>query len=241
MIGLLGVVAGSDCERIRDGLVAQPANAASSLTYVLVGAGILVRVVRRDVRRGEAGVALGLAAIGLGIGSIAFHGPDGSLGRFVHDLSIAVALIVIAASDLALLGRPARLPAILAAGATATILAVAPDAANAVSVALALAVAALELLVLRGPARMGARTVPEALRVRISRLHRVAYSVALGALAVGAAVNLLGRTNASLCGPDSLWQPHALWHVLTAVALGACSIPALDRLPRAITAPAVDD
>ena len=40
---------------------------------------------------------------------------------------------------------------------------------------------------------------------------------AVVALALGAAANVLSRTGAPLCRPDSLLQGHALWHVLTAV------------------------
>jgi hypothetical protein len=43
---------------------------------------------------------------------------------------------------------------------------------------------------------------------------------AVVALAVGAAVNVLSRTGAPLCRPDSLAQGHAVWHVLTAVGAG---------------------
>jgi hypothetical protein len=45
--------------------------------------------------------------------------------------------------------------------------------------------------------------------------------VALVALTAGAAVNVLTRTGAPLCDPESLVQGHAAWHVLTAVAVGA--------------------
>ncbi len=42
-------------------------------------------------------------------------------------------------------------------------------------------------------------------------------ALAIVALALGAVANVLGRTGAPLCRPDSLLQGHALWHVLTAV------------------------
>jgi hypothetical protein len=43
-------------------------------------------------------------------------------------------------------------------------------------------------------------------------------ALALAALAAAGLLNLLGRTGAPLCHPDSLAQPHAAWHVLTATA-----------------------
>jgi hypothetical protein len=53
-------------------------------------------------------------------------------------------------------------------------------------------------------------------------------ALALVALAAGAAINVLSRTGAPLCRPDSLAQGHALWHVLTAVGAAAwlCRWPA---------------
>jgi hypothetical protein len=51
--------------------------------------------------------------------------------------------------------------------------------------------------------------------------RRPATWVAGAALAAGAAVNVLTRTGAPGCRPDSLLQGHAAWHVLTAAALAA--------------------
>jgi hypothetical protein len=42
---------------------------------------------------------------------------------------------------------------------------------------------------------------------------------AAGCLAVAAVVHRASRTDRVLCRPDSLWQGHALWHVLVAVAV----------------------
>lgn len=50
--------------------------------------------------------------------------------------------------------------------------------------------------------------------------------VAGPALAVGLAAQVFGRTGGPWCRPDSLLQPHALWHVLTAGALWARSVGA---------------
>jgi hypothetical protein len=43
--------------------------------------------------------------------------------------------------------------------------------------------------------------------------------VAAALLGTATAVNLLSRTGDPLCNPDSLLQGHAVWHVLTALAL----------------------
>ena len=50
---------------------------------------------------------------------------------------------------------------------------------------------------------------------------RAGRVVMVAALAVGVTAYLLGRTGGPLCRPDSLLQPHALWHLLTAAAMAA--------------------
>jgi hypothetical protein len=58
-------------------------------------------------------------------------------------------------------------------------------------------------------------------------------AVALVAGATAMAANILTRTGAPLCRPDSLLQGHAAWHVLTAIALAAwLAPPAKPRPPR---------
>jgi hypothetical protein len=59
------------------------------------------------------------------------------------------------------------------------------------------------------------------------RAASVGYRLAAAALLAAAAANLLGRTGAPLCRPGSVFQLHALWHVLTAVALAAWARAAL--------------
>jgi WD40-like Beta Propeller Repeat len=149
---------GSDCEAVRDAVLGQPANALSSLAYV-VAAGVVVR------RGGPRGPGLALAAVGAG--SFLYHGPMPWGAEAVHNAAI-VALVVLTA---AAAWRRRALP--------------------------------------RPPA------------------------LAVVALAAAVSLNLLGRTGAPLCRPDSLAQPHAAWHVLTAVAAAAW----LTRWPRPVDPP----
>lgn len=55
------------------------------------------------------------------------------------------------------------------------------------------------------------------------RQHALPSPAALAVLAAatGLAVNVLTRTGAPLCRPDSLLQGHAAWHLLTALAAAA--------------------
>ena len=94
-------VAVADCERIRPGLVAQPVNTASSLAYCVAGAWILARR-PLSVRR----LALGLSAVAAGVGSVAYHGPGGRIGKGVHDSSAGA---LAAATSFAMLTPPTRI------------------------------------------------------------------------------------------------------------------------------------
>lgn len=77
-----GHVARGDCERVRPGLIAQPANTASSLALVAVAVPLWRRAVAAGDRRTQA-VAVSSALAGLG--SVAYHGPGGRAGRALHD------------------------------------------------------------------------------------------------------------------------------------------------------------
>jgi hypothetical protein len=82
----------ADCERIRCGVLAQRVNAGTSLAYTVAAAGMIVPAKRSG---GLHRVALILYAASLGavgIGSVAYHGPQPRWARRVHDGSIAASL-----------------------------------------------------------------------------------------------------------------------------------------------------
>ena len=108
---------GADCELVGEGWLAQPVNAWSSLAYV-VAAGFVAS------RRRDALALLGAAALVLvGVGSVAYHGPQPGWAEGVHDASIVGLL---AAVVLAVAGRRRRPPplavAALVAGAALYVL-----------------------------------------------------------------------------------------------------------------------
>ena len=201
---------GSDCERIGQGLLAQPANTLSSLAYVVAG----VLLLRRSLT-GRSGVRMmpmvyAVAVIGVGIGSAAFHGPMPAWGRFAHDLSIAAVLAFVIGYDVAL-ARGASANASLAmfvgiTGACAVVLAVAPDAGNALDAVLIAGAVVAEI----GASRSAAGRATADGRLWI---------VIVGVVTIGALLNAAGRTDAPLCEPGSPVQLHAVWHVLTAFVL----------------------
>jgi hypothetical protein len=97
--------------------------------------------------------------------------------------------------------------------------------------ALALALVGVGSVLYHGPMPPGAEVVHDASLVALPAAalavawRRRAFprppTAAVAAIAAGAVVNLLTRTGAPLCRPDSLLQGHALWHVLTAAGTGA--------------------
>jgi Ceramidase len=203
-------VGGSDCEHIGQGLLAQPANTLSSLTYVAAGLLLLGRALAGRPSTRLAPAVYAATVVGVGVGSAAFHGPMPAWGRFAHDLSIAAVVAVIIGYDVALVrGAPVRdglgVVGVLVA-ACAVVLAIWPDAANALDGILVAAAFVGEVAAVRS---LSGRATANSRR----------WIVGLAVLAIGALLNALGRTDAPLCDPDSAMQLHAVWHVLTAFVL----------------------
>jgi hypothetical protein len=175
-----------DCERLRDGLIAQPVNTASALALVAVGAWLVGRGLLAGPGRGPARpapdrrgasvcrIGFGLAVAAAGVGSVDYHGPGSSAARLLHDGTLYVVVGFVAWHEVARrVGRAGR----------------------------------------------AASWTPR---------RRAAYRAALAAAAAGAACWWLGRTASPVCDPDSLLQPHAVWHLLAAAALACWALAALE-------------
>jgi hypothetical protein len=182
--------------------VTQPANTASSLAYVAAGAVALAeaRLHPADLRPGTRAVGWSLVAVGLG--SVAYHGPGGVLGRWAHDASLLAMTGLIALSDLHHgRGTPP------AAAEIAAVTAVAGAAAHPRTSAAAQAVAAAGALVAE-------------VHRHLTEGHDDGRDVLAAAMfAAGLGLHVAGRTGRPLCRPDSPLQAHAAWHVLSAAAV----------------------
>lgn len=206
LLSTAATLALSDCERIHDGLLAQPVNALTSLAYVAAGAWVMQRGRRRgrDARRSYHWFGGTLVAVGLG--SIAFHGPGGATGNWLHDASIAVVPLLVLADLGAVRGRQLA----LGVSGVGGVVALAPAAGPAVAGSLSLAALVRQRWRPTGLLRTG--------------LQRRAAAVGGASLLGGAALNALGRTGGPWCNANSAWQPHGAWHVLTAVAIAALAV-----------------
>lgn len=185
-----------DCESIGPGLLSQPVNASTSLVLVLAGL-LLVR------RMSHPWVGAALAATG--IGSFLFHGPLAPGGMWVHDVTLAWLILVIAAQPWDW-GR--RAP-ILGLASLGVLFAFIPDIADGTTVAIF--VAALISLIVDDRTR--ATLLPVVL------------------LAVAAIIGRLGATGGPMCDPEAWVQPHGLWHIGAAVAVSWWAL-AYDRRAR---------
>lgn len=185
MLDVLAALGGTDCEGLRTGWLAQPANASSSLVYAGAGMWLLWRRRRAGaVAGGPVAGAIGLMAVGAG--SFAYHGPQPGWAAVGHDGAIAGLGLVLAASGVAVVRQSTSL------------------------------------------------------RRGLGRLV-VAWGWAAAWMVPASAAYLAGRTGAPLCDPVRLWQPHAAWHVLSALALAAAfagSAPLAQRTSRTPSMPA---
>ena len=161
MIDVILALAESDCEQLHAGWLAQPANAVSTLAFTVVGAWLLLGSRRVSTGRGAL-ISGGVAMVGAGVGSLAYHGPQPQWAHLVHDASVLAVVGLLA-------GRTVR------------------------------------LLVMPGTRRM----------------VLAAWRSAAPWIALAGGAYVAGRSGSPVCRPASLWQPHAAWHILSAVAIAA--------------------
>jgi hypothetical protein len=224
-------LATSDCERVGNGLLAQPVNTWSSLAFLAAGVAIAVLAARSTGRRLELFVfAAAVAAIAAG--GLLFHGVQWQASRWVHDVAIVAVLVFIGVFALAdILDRPT--PWLLAAyggilGGVAALLAIVPAATDVVSAVLVVAIVAWEILAYR-------HELPSIRKEGVTA-RRMARIAVLLALALAATAFLIGRSGGPLCDPGSAFQWHAVWHVLAALAMALYAYGAIEPHPVQVSA-----
>jgi hypothetical protein len=172
-----------DCETVATTVLGQPVNSLTTIAFLLAGA----LIIRRSNH-----LWVGIASIATGVGSFLFHGPMPPYADWVHDVTLAWLLLVVAGTGRSW-ERWAKLWGLLV---IAALLAV-PGTAEPLSIALAASAIALLVLEDRSFATLGPLTL----------------------LVLVALIGRLGATGGPLCDPDSVLQPHGLWHVGSAAAV----------------------
>lgn len=198
----------TDCEALGDGLLRQPANAISSLSFSVFGGLLLLAAGRSEARERRFRTVMGWLLIATGLGSFLYHGPQSTGSHFVHDVTFLCTIWVLAVMNgVGVSRRQERAGWIVAALGTvlaAAFLAVFPDWTNVLTT---VAVGALVLADLAGH--------------RSGRRAGRWYAASLLLLGAALAANILGRTGNPGCFADSLLQLHGLWHALAAAGITA--------------------
>ena len=196
----------ADCEVVDGWGFAQDVNAWSSLGYVVIGFVVVVVVVRRRLPVVFLAFA-GLAAIE-GVGSLLDHGTGGEVAQVLHDGALIAMLGFGAGWQV---GRLRNLGAAQVGAALGALL-----GASIGVVAGVAAVAVLTNAMVMGSVAIAAAAELLARR----RVGSPVWNAGLAtALIVAVATWMLGRGDSPLCGARSWAQPHALWHVLSALVL----------------------
>ena len=214
---LAGVAIGeTDCEGIHEGALAQPVNAITSFGYVAAGLALIVRGARRGRAESSSELIYGATLVAIGLGSVAFHGPQPAGSQFVHDVPIAAALLYIFLHNLERLGRVKNANGAFLVGLIPVVglFAATPALAQAVAAALAGAAIVTQVVVYRSNSDRG---------------FRRNAGLTAGLLTLAGLGYFFGRTGSVVCDPDSLFQIHGLWHLLSASAFMVWGFAAFDR------------
>ena len=84
---MMRALGASDCERLTDGVLAQPVNAVTGLALVVAGGWLISRGLRAPRDRVPP-IVFGASVAAAGVGSVLYHGPQPAHANAVHDLSI---------------------------------------------------------------------------------------------------------------------------------------------------------
>ncbi len=190
------VLAGTcDCETVGLDGIRQPVNALSSLGFFVAGALVLVQATRSHLR------VFGAALLTAGIASFVGHAAVRDWSHTFDSLGVKAVVLFLVIYPLT---RTRNVIAPYAAGLLLIWAAELAWPSTARPLLILLTTAAI-VINLSSPASRASRSM------RLGMVGLVAAAVAWW----------LGRSASFLCEPDSLLQPHALWHLLGAGALAA--------------------
>ena len=208
ILSLISAIGESDCEHIGQGFLAQPVNAFSSLAFVVFGIVMLFSIPQQQRTERVNRAIIGVLMIATGIGSVLFHGPQGSASHFLHDATILLTMIGIVTMNVAGLLRwtEQRVWVILGVVgvAASAILLIWPASTNIVA-----GIALVALI------------VQDIALHRVGSINRRWWIAAILVMAVALLFFVAGRTGSPFCDSASIFQGHALWHILAATAIWA--------------------
>jgi hypothetical protein len=216
------------CERIRTGMIKQPANTWSNLGFILCGLAILIWIGQSAAHgksanpmatQGGWSIVYGMAVVWLGPGSMFLHACQKQWGGVFDNLSMNMYLSWFLLYDLSrVFGGPSFAVALviwlLVNGALGAWIWLAPKFDKLGIIQFAVLIGLLLLVEILG---IGLGVIHPS----IGKIHRQVGWLIAGALIFGAAFGIwiyAGNSWSKACKPDSLLQGHAAWHLLGAVA-----------------------
>lgn len=202
------------CEAVRSGLIRQPANTWSSLAFVLVASWVAVRYFRSARNRPLSGSETGLFASSLvvvGLGSAFYHASLTFVGQVIDVAGMYLLATFILLHRLGPIWSVKAVPGVLGFAT-----------ANGVLMVLQVTTPSLRRVVF-------ALLLVTALVVewRASRAGRKWLATGAGLMAIAFAIWVADRMRFA-CDADSLFQGHAVWHGLGALA-AACLFKSYER------------
>jgi hypothetical protein len=204
------------CESIRPSLVRQPSNAASSLSFALVGVLVLIGTRRRrDGHRARSlfntqplyATIFGLASIIVGAGSAFYHASLTFIGQTVDVLGMYLIATFVIVYALARIRKTAASTALLMYGVGNAVLLA---GLILVPTARRYAFAVLIFIAIAGEVRARRTYIPR------GDVRQFQFAVAL--LALGFAV-WVADISGLVCSPTAWIQGHAVWHAAGAASL----------------------
>jgi hypothetical protein len=232
----------ADCEAPDGWMLAQDVNAWSSLSYLAAGLGIVVAVVRWRVPRAFLGLAVAIAVEGLG--SMLYHGDPTDTAQLLHDAALVASLGFVTGwhvgrlarrADAGACGREpigeptqnygrfvsaAKLPKHEPLRSTVPAYPLYSLGGLSVGVVAGVIGTATSTSVTNGFVA-GAVIVLIVAEVRARRhgLPAVWNGATVALVGFALLAWMLGTTDSPVCAPQSWAQPHALWHVLSALVV----------------------
>ena len=208
------------CEAFSGGLVEQPANTFSNLGFVAVGLWVLTFVGRRPPNSNLIDAdprvtrLYGWIAIGLGVGSMLFHGTMTEWGGWADLVSMYTFITFFLVYEVRTIRRESAeflLRGWLTANAVLAVFQWFADngIGKVVFAVLIVATLAANRLVVGATGDL-----------KIERDQRLFWT-GLGIYVAGNVIWTLSRTGAVLCNPNTVLQGHAVWHITSAAAVAA--------------------
>lgn len=217
LVVVLADEVGPGCEPIGHGFLREPVSAYSSLAFVVAAVVIVLhgRRRRRFLRNAPgtegahepSSTAFAILVAGIGLGSVAQHGPNPIWADLAHDLPLAATLLFIIADSVADLAGRRRMWWWWA-------------------LPIALLAPVIHFLPQPGDMAQGAVAVVTVL-IGVHRAYRrpalrraIAWTIVL--LATGGILEILSSPGWPLCDPETRWwYGHAAWHAFVAAGLAA--------------------